>query len=619
MEENRGGAWPFYPWQLEAWRELTADDGTPLSAVLSAPTGAGKTMVAYLWAGLVDGEGRPLTDRAGCDKVIFTAPIKALSNERYMDLLKMGFDVGLETGDFKKNDGAPVICCTQEIYNLKYAGQDHIRLIIDEFHYIFSENERSRAYIDGLRKTHPCVPILVMSATFGQPDEIRAYLERVMQRPFELYLLKERTTKLTYLKSAQNAREIHDALVFAFSQKGVHQVADMIAAERMDIDPSRKARLRDLAWILEVKTVQKHLYKGVGVYYGRLLPKEKLLVERAYRERIIDVVVGTDALALGVNLPAETVVFAQTVKYFDRRPVSKTSFSQMAGRAGRKGLFDEGFVTWLQDSPVESRGVDTGEMFKAISNMPDEKAMIELRPDFGAILKKHSTIENEAEIVADYSLPRLRYKTVLDEIRDAVKQIDSSLELLAPGRKELFKAILADVWYGEMEIDQNLEMAELFFRGGGTGGDYVHPDGMIAAELFQKYEKNFLQALLRVKRYNNSLPEAYRFRHMERVEQAIEEIDPTVFGFEDRILEMDNTAVNLPEAQVRLVPTDRARLEKRRRGARKKGPESGRKNQKQPAAQDAEKKKKRRGHRGGRRRSKKKQQLQELLNAAEVE
>ncbi len=597
MEEIK--PWPFYPWQLEAWRALT-DGGEPLSAVLSAPTGAGKTAVAYLWAGLLDGDGLPVTDRTNCDKVIFTAPIKALSNERYMDLLKMGFDVGIETGDFKKNDGAPVICCTQEIYNLKYAGQDGIRLIIDEFHYIFSENERSRAYIDGLRKTHPYVPILVMSATFGQPEEIRAYLERVMERRFELYLLKERTTKLTYLKHSVSAREIHDSLVFAFSQKGVHQVADMIADERMDIDKDRKARLRDLAWILEVKTVQRHLYKGVGVYYGRLLPKEKLLVERAYRERIIDVVVGTDALALGVNLPAETVVFAQTVKYFDRRPITKTSFSQMAGRAGRKGLFDEGFVTWLEDSPVESRGVDTGDMFKAISRMSDEKATIELRPDFGAILKKHSTVENEAEIVANYSLPQLRYKTVLEEIRDAVYQIDRNLELIAPGQSDVFKAILADVWYGEMEIEQNLEMAELFFRGGGEEGEYVHPDGLLAAELFQKYEKNFLQALLRVKRYNNSLPEEYKFSHMDRVEQAIEEIDPTVFGFEDRILEMDSTAVDLPESRVRLIPTDRTRLEKRHE--RKK---SGSKKEIEPMKVADDKKMKHRGHRGGRRTRKK--------------
>ncbi|MGI6075635.1 MAG: DEAD/DEAH box helicase [Pyramidobacter sp.] len=567
MEDPSQHRITFYPWQLEAKRRLTDGSGAPLSSVLSAPTGAGKTLVAYLWAGLLDESGTPKLDRSGCDKVIFTAPIKALSNERYMDLLKMGFDVGIETGDFKKNADAPVICCTQEIYDLKYAGRDGLCLIIDEFHYIFSENERSRAYIDGLRKTHPAVPILVMSATFGQPDEIRAYLERVMGRPFELYVLGERITKLTVLNHSQTAREIHDALVFAFSQKGVHQVADMIAAERMDIDRNRKARLRDLAWILEVNTIQRNMFKGVGVYYGRLLPKEKLLVERAYRERIIDVVVGTDALALGVNLPAETVVFAQTVRYFDRRPISKTNFSQMAGRAGRKGLFDEGFVTWLEDSPVESRGVDIGKMFKALEQMPAEKASIQLRPDFGAILKKHSTVENEAEIVSNYSLPQLRCKTVATEIRDAVKQIDRSLELLAPGQKDRFKKILADVWYGEMEVEQNLEMAELFFRKTNGGEKSIHPDGMIAAELFQKYEKNFLQALLRVKRYNNALPEAYRFSGMNYVEAAIEEIDPTVFGFEDRILEMDSTAVNLPEARIRLVPGDRTRLERRRRHA----------------------------------------------------
>ena len=219
---------------------------------------------------------------------------------------------------------------------------------------------------------------------------------------------------------------------------------------------------------------------------------------------------------------------------------------------------------------MESRGVDIGRMFRAIERMPDEKAMIELRPDFGAILKKHSTVENEAEIVADYSLPQLRYQTVLSEIREAVKQIDSSLELLAPGQKDRFKNILAAVWYGEMEIDQNLEMAELFFRGTEGGEKSIHPDGMTAAELFQKYEKNFLQALLRVKRYNNALPDAYKFSGMDRVEAAIEEIDPTVFGFEDRILEMDSTAVSLPEAQVRLVPADSERLKRRRKNSGKR-------------------------------------------------
>lgn len=242
--------------------------------------------------------------------------------------MNLGFEVGIETGDFKKNIEAPIICCTQEIYALKYAGRDNMKLIIDEFHYIFSESERSRAYIDGIRKTYPAVPILVMSATFGQPESVRRYLQSIVQLPFELYQTDQRITKLNYMNNGEVPRQIHDALVFVFSQRGVLQVADMIAEERLDFDTSRKARLKDLAWILQVERIPRDMYKGVGVYYGSLLPKEKLLVERAYRERIIDVVVGTDALALGVNLPAETVVFAQLVKFHDRLPLSKMAFLQ---------------------------------------------------------------------------------------------------------------------------------------------------------------------------------------------------------------------------------------------------------------------------------------------------
>jgi len=98
----------FYPWQMDAFKHIRDRD-----AVLAAPTGSGKTWVAYLWAGLMDFDGTVLhPDR---ERIIFTAPIKALSNERYMELRRMGLNVGIETGDFKKNEDAPVICCTQEI------------------------------------------------------------------------------------------------------------------------------------------------------------------------------------------------------------------------------------------------------------------------------------------------------------------------------------------------------------------------------------------------------------------------------------------------------------------------------------------------------------------------
>ena len=120
---DREAAQDFYDWQLEAFDRIEGR-----SAVLSAPTGSGKTLVAYLWAGLLDREGQVCWPDAR--RVVFTAPIKALSNERYMDLRRMGLDVGIETGDFKRNEGARIICCTQEIYTMKYADQPDQKLIM---------------------------------------------------------------------------------------------------------------------------------------------------------------------------------------------------------------------------------------------------------------------------------------------------------------------------------------------------------------------------------------------------------------------------------------------------------------------------------------------------------
>lgn len=69
------------------------------NALLSAPTGSGKTKVAYMWTNLIDKDEKVLSPT---NKIIFTAPIKALSNERYIELKNMGINVGLETGDFKE-------------------------------------------------------------------------------------------------------------------------------------------------------------------------------------------------------------------------------------------------------------------------------------------------------------------------------------------------------------------------------------------------------------------------------------------------------------------------------------------------------------------------------------
>lgn len=516
----------LYEWQKEAALAISGR-----SAILSAPTGSGKTRVAYIWAGLTDMDGEPSLPTG---RVIFTAPIKALSNERYMELKSMGFDTGLETGDFKKNAGAPVLCCTQEIYTLKYAHLPYQKVIVDEFHFIFNDPERTRAYIDGLRATSPDSDLLVMSATFGNPRGVQDYLEAAALRDFALFETDKRVTDLVFKKTGIRFNRIHDALVFVFSKKGAEWLASQISRTRQKISREHRARLREMADILGVAAVPETMLRGVGMYFGSLLPKDKLLVEMAFRERILDVVVGTDALSLGVNLPAETVVFGQMAKFIDG-PLTKNEFMQMAGRAGRKGFFNPGYVTYIPRSKCEHHGYDTGLLYLETLDMPCEEARIRLQPSVGRLLNGEITLEAEARMIAEYSLPQRRYKDVVSEVEELLATVGRMLGSIRDQKfRKKVRKILADIWSDEMDAVPNIAIARLFAEQG-------EPQAMDAAEILRRSERNYLQALLKVKRFANRLPEKYRFTHMDQIDLTVNQIDASVFGFEDKIHEIQTT------------------------------------------------------------------------------
>lgn len=528
-DNNKNNNFEFYEWQINAFNHIKNH-----SAVLTAPTGSGKTLVAYLWAGIIDEKGHVKIPEVS--RIIFTSPIKALSNERYMDLRKMGLDVGLETGDFKRNEGARIICCTQEIYTMKYARIPEQKLIVDEFHYIFSDSDRARMYIDGIKNTDIDTEILVMSATLGSIKNVGKYLSRLCGRNFIIHESKKRVTELIFTpEKPVKKRDIHDALVFVFSQKGAENLAEDIASTRKKISSQAISRIKELAEILEVGKLPMCLYKGVGIYHGGMFPKEKLLVESAFRERLLDVVTGTNALALGVNLPAEYVIFAQLVQYFNYKPISKNEFLQMSGRAGRKGLFDPGYVTWLEKSKYEQEFFNTGEIFKNLMKKLPETAKIILKPSYGKLLRKQVIMEVEAEYIAENSLPELDPKEVLKDLKSGMRKIKFVASRLShSSERKKFLKILADIWYDEMEVEENLEMARLFL-------DESTPSALMAANLIMQYERNYLQSLLKIKRFSNQLPHGKTFRGMTELNKTVETIDPTIYGFEEKLGEIETT------------------------------------------------------------------------------
>lgn len=526
----------LYNWQVEAVEALKNSN-----AILSAPTGSGKTIVSKLWAD-IDNENQ---------KIIFTAPIKALSNNRYAELLMEGYDTGIDTGDFKENTDARIICCTQEVYTNKYANLPNMNVIIDEFHYVANNPDRTRPYIDGIRKTNPSSRIMVISATFGNTEEVKSYLERIKGQPFNIYENDERSTDLIITNKKYKIREIKNALIFVFSSKNCVRIANDLYRERGFSKKEKQQEINMILKLLNIKSKQFKQYteKGIGTYYGSMLPKEKLATEILFKKGLIDVVVGTDALSLGVNLPAETVIFAQLAKYYTG-PLAPSEFYQMAGRAGRKGYFDTGYIGLYEKEDYESYDFEYAQKYllEEIVNQNIENMKIDVGINFKKILsfipineKTNNYILNlktkdeyEKEKVKDLN------KMIKEEIDDIVdisllhesevnirkrktKEISYFFTLLNKScqeskEKDAIVDVLKEIYFHEVDILKNIYFCKLFLN------DKFDEE---------KIPYDDYRDLLQLIRFVNGLPEIYKskVKNLGYFEKVINELDDTIQNF----------------------------------------------------------------------------------------
>ncbi len=339
----------LYPAQEEAVFEVLA--GKHL--VLTTPTGSGKSLVAtaFLFKALAEG-------RRG----FWSCPVKALVNEKFFDLCAAfgPEQVGLLTGDASVNRDAPILCGTAEVLAnmaVRSARSPADYVVMDEFHY-YADRDRGLAWqlpLITLRQT----TFLLMSATLGDTSTIERSLQSFTGREVGVVRGLTRPVPLDF---EYRDTPLHETIADLIKQNRAPiylvNFTQRAAAEEvqnlMSVDVSSKADKDALKEALRGerfaspygKEMQRYLRHGLGLHHAGLLPRYRRLCERLAQKGLLKVVSGTDTLGVGVNIPIRTVLFTRLCKFDGVKDVllSVREFKQIAGRAGRKGFDDRGWV-----------------------------------------------------------------------------------------------------------------------------------------------------------------------------------------------------------------------------------------------------------------------------------
>jgi superfamily II DNA/RNA helicase len=356
--------YPPYPVQEEAllaW--FTAEQGV----LVCAPTGMGKTLIAQ--AGLFEA----LHTRT---RAYYTTPLIALTEQKFREMqecaVRWGFqaeDVGLVTGNRRVNPDARVLVVVAEIllnrllHREAFDFADVSAVVMDEFHN-FADRERGIVWELALALLPPHVRLLLLSATVGNSAEFLAWLQRCHGRKVELVEGKERRVPLTYqwvpdmflgeqlVEMAKGDTETRKtpALVFCFNRDECWSVAENLKGLPLlggDQKPRLHAEVNRLDWTQGVgPKIRQMLHRGVGVHHAGMLPKYRRVVEDLFVRKLLAVVVCTETLAAGINLPARSVVLSSLVKgpAGKQKLVEASTAHQIFGRAGRPQYDSRGYV-----------------------------------------------------------------------------------------------------------------------------------------------------------------------------------------------------------------------------------------------------------------------------------
>ena len=340
----------LYPAQENAILEVFEGN----NVVLKTPTGSGKSLVA---------EALHFKSLSQGKRSVYTCPIKALVNEKFMALCRLfgPENVGLSTGDASVNRGAPILCCTAEILSniaLRDGSKADIQdVTMDEFHY-YGDRDRGAAWQIPLL-TMPQTRFLLMSATMGDSAFFESELTRLNGRPTIAIISADRPVPLEFSYSEIPMAQTVESLlssgkgpVYAvhFSQGEAAQSAQDFTSINVCTREEKNAIAGAIVGFQFNSPygpdVKRWLRHGIGLHHAGLLPKYRVLVEQLAQRGLLKVICGTDTLGLGINVPIRTVLFTRLCKYSGDKTAILTArdFHQIAGRAGRKGFDDLGWV-----------------------------------------------------------------------------------------------------------------------------------------------------------------------------------------------------------------------------------------------------------------------------------
>ncbi|MBW6451962.1 MAG: DEAD/DEAH box helicase [DPANN group archaeon] len=411
------------------------------SVVVSAPTGSGKTLIAdYIIDKYID---KGIT-------VIYTAPIKALSNQKYKDFTKAYGKrrVGLITGDITINPGAPIVIMTTEIYRnmavLNDPALDKVAYVIfDEIHFI---NDVQRGYVweESIIFSHKRVRMLCLSATIPNALEFAEWIKAIKghevdtiineNRPVPLHrMFFENELGITTLDAIKKNRDnkkvvyrrvrkfnqkendikphlelvslIKDKLpcfFFTFSRQKCQQNALELAKANIfetneKIITYVRKKLRDtpseINNLKSTRDLKAVLPYGIAFHHAGLLPIIKELVEELFSKGLIKVLYTTETFAVGINMPAKSVCFDSMMKFdgVNYRYLNSKEYFQIAGRAGRRGIDTEGFAYAI----VDLRDFNYS-LLKKITTKDTEPIMSQFRLSVNTVLniiKQHTRDE----------------------------------------------------------------------------------------------------------------------------------------------------------------------------------------------------------------------------------